>query len=131
LPRPRGTFRPKEPYQPVRCALFFGILNLLASLGASVPSVCFAIAKEGLFDHLLDMAFFIKDSDGRYVANNHSLAARHRLASKQEALGKRPCEIGSGDFGKIPSEQDGFVLRIGCPIVDHLEMQWELPARPV
>lgn len=86
---------------------------------------------EQLFDHVPDTAFFIKDSHGRYVVVNHSLAARHGLGSKQAALGKKPSEICSGDFGKIPSDQDSFVLRSGLPIVDHLEMQWEMPGRPV
>lgn len=86
---------------------------------------------EQLFDHIPDTAFFIKDSQGRYVSANHSLVARHGLDSKQAALGKKPSEICSGDFGKIPSEQDSFVLRSGTPIVDHLEMQWEMPGRLV
>lgn len=37
----------------------------------------------------------------------------------------------SGDFGKLPSEQDNSVPRSGMPIIDHLEMQWEIPGRPV
>lgn len=37
----------------------------------------------------------------------------------------------SGDFGKLPSEQDNLVLRSGMPIIDYLEMQWEMPGRPV
>ncbi len=86
---------------------------------------------EQLFDQVPDTAFFIKDSEGRYVVVNQSLAARHGLDSKQAALGKKPSEICSGDFGKIPSDQDSFVLRSGLPIVDHLEMQWEMPGRPV
>ena len=88
-------------------------------------------ALEQLFDHVHDIAFFIKDADGRYVAINHSLVARHGLANKFDALGKRPSDICSGDFGKIPFEQDNLVLRSGISIVDHLEMQWEMPGSPV
>jgi PAS domain S-box-containing protein len=86
---------------------------------------------EQLFDQVPDIAFFVKDADGRYVAINQSLAARHGLASKQEAIGKRPSDICKGDFGKSPAEQDYRVLRSGAPMIDHLEMQWEMPGRPV
>lgn len=88
-------------------------------------------ALEQLFDQVPDIAFFIKDGQGRYVAVNHSLLARHGLSSKQEAIGKKPSDICSGEFGKLPSEQDKLVLRSGMPIIDHLEMQWEMPGRPV
>ncbi len=86
---------------------------------------------EKLFDQVPDIAFFIKDADGRYVTVNQSLTARHGLKSKEDALGKRPSDICSGEFGKVPSDQDIFVLSTGIPIVDHLEMQWESPGRPV
>jgi PAS domain S-box-containing protein len=88
-------------------------------------------ALEQLFDQVSDIAFFLKDSQGRYVAVNHSLLARHGLSSKRDAIGKRPTDICSGDFGKLPSEQDKGVLHSGMPIMNHLEMQWEMPGRPV
>lgn len=88
-------------------------------------------ALEQLFDQVPDIAFFIKDTQGRYIAVNYSLLARHGLARKQDAIGKRPIDICSGDFGKLPSEQDKLVLDSGLPIIDHLEMQWEMPGRPV
>ena len=86
---------------------------------------------EQLFDHVPEIAFFVKDADGKYLSINLSLAQRHGLSSKQEAIGKRPSEICGGDFGNIPAEQDRFVLRTGYPIIEHLEMQWEMPGRPV
>lgn len=88
-------------------------------------------ALEQLFDQVSDMAFFIKDADGKYVAINQSLIARHGFADKSEVLGKKPSDICSGDFGRIPSEQDKLILSTGISIVDHLEMQWEMPGRPV
>ncbi len=97
------------------------------SLLSSVPIA----ALEQLFDQVHDVAFFIKDSQGRYVAVNHSLLARHGLSRKQDAIGKKPLEICSGDFGNLPSEQDKLVLQSNMPIVEHLEMQWEMPGRPV
>lgn len=84
-----------------------------------------------LFDLSLDVAFFIKDRDGRYVVVNNSLVARHGLRSKLEVIGKRPHEICPGELGQTPSEQDAKVLKTGKPLIDHLEMQWHRPHDPV
>jgi PAS domain S-box-containing protein len=86
---------------------------------------------ERLFDRSPDVAFFVKDAAGRYVAVNESLVARHGLKSKSQVIGKCPREICPGDFGRIPTEQDEKVLRSGRPLVDHLEMQWHRPNDPV
>jgi AraC-like DNA-binding protein len=80
---------------------------------------------------LLDVAFFVKDSVGRYVAANESLVARHGLKSKSQVIGKCPRDICPGDFGRIPTEQDEKVLRTERPLIDHLEMQWHRPHDPV
>jgi AraC-like DNA-binding protein len=86
---------------------------------------------ERLFDRSPDVAFFVKDSLGRYVTVNDSLVERHGLNSKSQVIGKCPYEICPGDFGRIPSEQDAKVLRTGRPLLDHLEMQWYRPNAPV
>ena len=86
---------------------------------------------EQLFDHTPDLAFFIKDAAGCYLAVNHSLLERHGLQDKARMLGRRPCDICPGDFGRIPSEQDASVLRTGRPIIERLELQWYLPHKPV
>ena len=86
---------------------------------------------EELFDHTPDIAFFIKDADGRYTTVNHSLVERHGLQGKAEMIGRRPADVCAGSFGRIPTEQDAAVLRTGRPIVDHLELHWLLPHRPV
>jgi PAS domain S-box-containing protein len=86
---------------------------------------------ERLFDRSPDVAFFVKDAAGQYVAVNDSLVARHGLKSKSQVIGKCPREICPGDFGRIPTEQDEKVLRTGRPLVDHLEMQWHRPNDPV
>ncbi|MEZ6057814.1 MAG: AraC family transcriptional regulator [Planctomycetaceae bacterium] len=84
-----------------------------------------------LFDQAPDVAFFVKDDAGRYVTVNESLAKRHGLTSKGDAIGKRPRDICPGEFGRLPTEQDAKVLRSGRPIVDQLEMQWHAPHDPV
>jgi PAS domain S-box-containing protein len=84
-----------------------------------------------LFDRSPDVAFFVKDAVGRYLAVNESLVARHGLKSKSQVIGKCPRDICPGDFGRIPTEQDQKVLRTGRPLIDHLEMQWYRPHAPV
>ena len=86
---------------------------------------------ERLFDRSPDVAFFVKDTAGRYVAVNESLVARHGMKSKSQVIGKCPQDICLGEFGRIPTEQDERVLRTGRPLVDHLEMQWHRPNDPV
>jgi AraC-like DNA-binding protein len=85
---------------------------------------------EKLFDQAPDVAFFIKDAAGRYLAVNDSLVERHGLRHKSQVLGKRPCDICPGDFGRIPSAQDAAVLRTGRPLFDHLELHWYAPHKP-
>jgi PAS domain S-box-containing protein len=106
------------------------IKALAASLNANVLAVEPQVLAE-LFDHAPDLAFFVKDGAGRYVAVNASLIKRHGYRHKAQVLGRRPCEICPGDFGRLPAEQDAQVLRTGKPLIDHLEQQWYLPRKPV
>ena len=55
---------------------------------------------EELFDHTPDIAFFIKDAAGRYTTVNNSLVERHGLRSKAQMLGRRPCDVCVGSFGR-------------------------------
>ena len=85
---------------------------------------------ETLFDLSPDVAFFVKDVEGRYRAVNMSLVERHGLTEKSQVIGKRPRDICPGDFGGLPSTQDAEVLRTGKPILDHLEQHWYTPHKP-
>ena len=85
---------------------------------------------EKLFDQAPDVAYFIKDASGRYLAVNASLVERHGLRHKSQVLGKKPCDICPGDFGRIPAAQDAAVLKTGRPILDHLELHWYAPHKP-
>lgn len=98
--------------------------------GPAASSIDCALLEE-LFDHTPDIAFFIKDAAGRYTTVNHSLVDRHGLQGKADLLGRRPADVCAGSLGRIPTEQDAAVLRTGRPIVDHLELHWLLPHRPV
>ena len=77
-----------------------------------------------LFDHLPDVAFFIKDADGRYQAVNQSLVDRVGLRHKEELLGKRVREIFPGAFADRFASQDAWVMRTGRDIRDRLELHW-------
>ena len=96
----------------------------------AVPAPVDAAVLEKLFDQAPDVAFFIKDAAGRYLAVNASLVERHGLHHKFQVLGKRPRDICPGDFGRIPSAQDAAVLRTGRPLLDHLELHWYAPHKP-
>jgi len=97
---------------------------------ATTPTLVDVASLENLFDQVPDVAFFVKDAAGRYTSVNASLVARHGLREKSDVLGKRPRDICPGDFGGIPSQQDGTVLRTGRPILDHLELHWYEPHKP-
>jgi len=86
---------------------------------------------QSLFDLAPEVAFFVKDSHGRYVTVNQSLLSRHGLRAPSDALGKRPIDICPGDLGRISTEQDQKVLRTGKPLVEHLELHWYRPREPV
>src|SRR5512136_2542072 len=106
----------------------------MRAFGAKLPASHLCVTTQvlaELFDHAPDLAFFVKDDAGRYLAVNESLVKRHGYRHKSQVLGRRPCDICQGDFGRLPSEQDAHVLRTGKPLLDHLEQQWYLPWRPV
>lgn len=86
---------------------------------------------EQVADLMHDTAFFIKDAVGCYLVVNHSLVERHGLQHKSQMIGRRPCDVCPGDFGRIPTEQDAHVLRTGRPIIERLELFWRRPNVPV
>lgn len=95
------------------------------------PTVLEIALLESLFDHSPDIAFFVKDREGSYVSVNQSVLERHGLKSKREAIGKKINDICPGELGRQAVEQDERVLRTGKPLVEHLELHWARPHRPV
>lgn len=79
-------------------------------------------AIETLFDALTDVAFFVKDRAGRYVAVNHTLARRCGLRSKQELLGKTVLDVHPRPLAQAYMDQDRQVIEAGCTIRKHLEL---------
>jgi len=86
---------------------------------------------EEIFDQTPDIAFFIKDTAGRYTVVNHSLVERNGLRQKSDLIQRRPSELVPGELGRNPSNQDAEILRTGRPLVNHLELHWRAPNRPV
>ncbi len=77
---------------------------------------------ESLFDCLTDTVFFIKDTDGRYVVVNDTLAIRCGRQSKSQLLGYTPSEIMGKLLGQGYESQDQLVLKDRATITDQLEM---------
>jgi len=102
--------------------------GILSPKGALLMDVRFI---EQVADLMRDTAFFIKDASGRYLVVNQSLVERHGLSGKSQMIGRRPCDVCPGDFGRIPTEQDTQVLRTGKPIIERLELFWRRPHMPV
>lgn len=85
---------------------------------------------EDVFDEVSEVAFFVKDAEGRYLSVNRSLAERHGFEDKAQVIGKRPVDLCAGPFGEVPAAQDQLVIGTGRALVNHLEMQWYRPERP-
>ncbi len=79
-------------------------------------------AMENLFDALADVAFFIKDRDGRYVSVNTTLVRRCGLRSKAEIIGKTALEVHPQALAHTYMAQDRRVIESGAVLNKHLEL---------
>ncbi|WOR15497.1 AraC family transcriptional regulator [Hyphomonas sp. FCG-A18] len=75
-----------------------------------------------LFDRLSDTVFFIKDSGGRYLLVNDTLAKRCKHSSKDELIGKLPSTVLGKALGERYEAQDKLIIETGTPILDRLEV---------
>jgi len=85
---------------------------------------------EQVLDHVPEIAFFMKDRYGRYLAVNQSLVERCGFREKHELLGRRAREIFPKELGELYDAQDESVLRTARPILDRLELHWYAGRRP-
>lgn len=104
-----------------------GTGNLEDMVGESEGRALRLAVLEELFDEAPDVAFFVKDREGRYLAVNRSLVERYGFSRREEILGRRSADICRGPFGEVPTEQDLEVIRTGKPLRNHLEMHWRRP----
>jgi AraC-like DNA-binding protein len=77
---------------------------------------------EKLFDGVSDIVFFIKDTQGRYMAVNDTLAVRCGLANKEAVIGRRADELFPPPLGEAFARQDLAILAGGPGFRDHLEL---------
>ena len=77
---------------------------------------------ESLFDALNDVAFFVKDRDGRYLSVNNTLVRRCGLRSKDEIIGKTALEVHPKALAQSYMAQDQQVIDSGIQLSKHLEL---------
>ena len=75
-----------------------------------------------LFDGVPDIVFFVKDSHGRYMAVNDTLATRCGLHCKSDAIGLTATELFPPPLADAFALQDRDILRGGPGIRDRLEL---------
>ena len=83
-----------------------------------------------MFDCISDVVFFVKDSEGRYLAVNQTLITRCGLTKKEQILGRRVQDVYSSDLAARYALQDQEVLRSGKTIQDRLELHWLMRKQP-
>jgi PAS domain S-box-containing protein len=91
---------------------------------AEMPGAISPGMLEQLFDHIPETVFFVKDTEGRYLAVNQSLVERCGMREKGELIGKHVRDIFPGHLAERYAGQDEQVLRTGRALVDHLEVHW-------
>jgi AraC-like DNA-binding protein len=81
---------------------------------------------EELFDHLLDIVYFIKNKEGQYLVVNETLVKRCGLSDKQSLVGKTATEVVGAPLGETFTQQDKKVLSTGRPLLSQLELHIHL-----
>lgn len=99
-------------------------------VGSALAEALHPQVLERLFDHAPDVAFFIKDTSGRYVAVNDSLVQRCGLQHRKQLMGRTVSEVFPREWGRVFAAQDAAVLRSGRPVLDRLELHWYARRRP-
>lgn len=98
-------------------------MSAAASLRKSFfQSISGPLPVDRLFDGVPDIVFFVKDTHGRYMAVNDTLATRCGLASRNDAIGRTAEELFPSPLGDAFAQQDREILRGGSGIRDRLEL---------
>ncbi|PRC92472.1 AraC family transcriptional regulator [Solimicrobium silvestre] len=98
--------------------------TMLQSLLGCEPSIRIADLGfvESLFDALLDVVFFVKDKQGRYLIVNNTLVRRCGLRSKEEMIGKMVDSVFAKPLAESFNAQDQMVITTGIALEKHLEL---------
>lgn len=81
-----------------------------------------AIAIAGIFDHVHNAVFSIKDRDGRYALISLSSVDRCGLSSQEAAVGKTAFDLFPPRMAERYVLQDQRLYESGLPIVDSLDL---------
>lgn len=76
---------------------------------------------EVLFEHLSDVYFFVKDSEGRFVRMNEGFVKLVRASREEEVIGWRDSDFFPADMADRFMRDDREVMRSGEPIIDKVE----------
>ena len=79
-----------------------------------------AILRE-MFDRLPNVASYIKDAEGRFMAINRRNCEQCGFVHEEDVIGKRSCDIFPPDVAAYVMARDRQVLETGLPIVDRRE----------
>lgn len=96
-------------------------LSTLLAAKPAIRAVDLA-ALESLFDALNDVAFFVKDREGRYLSANNTLVRRCGLRSKADIIGKTALEVHPRLLAQTYLAQDRHVIDSGTALRKHLEL---------
>jgi PAS domain S-box-containing protein len=77
---------------------------------------------DALFDHVHDIVFFLKDTQGRYTAVNDALVRRLGFAHKSGLLGKTVEQVFPQPLAASFAKQDQRILQGGAAINGQLEL---------
>ncbi|MGH8855287.1 MAG: helix-turn-helix domain-containing protein [Telluria sp.] len=79
-------------------------------------------AIETMFDALNDIAFFVKDREGRYLGINRTMVRRCGVRHKEEVIGKTALDLFPRALAETYFAQDRKVIDSGALIDKHLEL---------
>ncbi len=78
-----------------------------------------------------DLAFYVKDTAGRYVMVNEVLRHRSGCAMKSDLLGRTAAEAFTGEVGERTQRQDEQTLQLGQELHDVLEFYLTAQGSPI
>jgi AraC-like DNA-binding protein len=77
---------------------------------------------ERAFDTLNDIAFFVKDVEGRYVSVNWTMVKRCGAREKRDIIGRTVMDLFPRVLAEAYMAQDQKVIDRGLPLMKHLEL---------
>lgn len=76
-----------------------------------------------MFDRLPNVASYIKDAEGRFMAINRRNCEQCGFEHEDEVIGKRSCDVFQKEIAAYIMARDRRVLETGEPIIDRRELR--------